>query len=139
MPFHRPLGLIAALALTALLSGCMDSLKRDDAAATAKTRMRGLSREEVLSCMGPPKKKATEGETEVWSYLSTDGQSNYIGDTIKPSGYAHTNGSYNKNFCTVNVVMKGGFVKAIHYLGPTGTHFYTTKDQCGYAIAACVE
>ncbi|MDR3425334.1 MAG: hypothetical protein P4M13_09750 [Alphaproteobacteria bacterium] len=127
------------LAFVALLSGCIGSLQRDDDAAAAKTRMIGMAREDVLACMGPPKKKAKEGETEVWSYLSTDSQSSYVGDTIKPTGYTHTIGSHSRNFCTVNVVMKDDVVKVVHYLGPYATNFYNTDDQCGYAVRACVE
>jgi hypothetical protein len=130
---------ILALFLTATLSGCGGSLRRDDDAAKAKTRMIGMTREEILACMGPAKKKAAEGTTEVWSYLSTDYESSSTYDTIKPTGYAHSMGSHSKNFCTVNVTMKDGIVKSIHYLGPTATNFYNDNDQCGYAVAGCVE
>jgi hypothetical protein len=37
----------------------------DDAAAKAKTRMIGMSKEDVLACMGIPKKKASEDATRV--------------------------------------------------------------------------
>lgn len=130
--------IFAVLALTVALSACMDSMQRDDDAAMAKTRMLGMSREEVLSCMGPPKKKSSEGTTDVWSYLSTNGHGDHNGATYKPTGYAFSSGSHERNFCTVNVVMKDGIVKAIHYLGPTATNFYNKEDQCGYAVAACV-
>jgi len=121
------------------LSAC-GHLRRDDMAAAAKTRMIGLSREDVLACMGPPKKKATEGTTDVWQYFSTDAQSSQDWGTFKPKGYSYglARGSYTKNNCTVNVVMKDGFVKAVNYLGPSGTLLITTQDQCGYAVAACV-
>ena len=42
-----------------LLSGC--ALGRADDAAAAKKQMIGLSRENVLACMGPPKRKASDG------------------------------------------------------------------------------
>jgi hypothetical protein len=38
--------------------------------------MIGLSKEQVLACMGPPVSKAKEGSTEVWSYPSGDGTTN---------------------------------------------------------------
>lgn len=129
------------LLLVVALSGCMSngSLRRDDIAAKAKTRMIGMSREDVLACMGPPKKKAEEGATEVWSYLSTDGQGNYSGSKGKSTYYDHTRGTHSRNFCTVNVVIKEGIVQKVNYLGPTATHFYNENDQCGYAVAACAE
>lgn len=35
--------------------------------------MLGLSKEHVLSCMGPPGARSSEGATEVWSYSSFGG------------------------------------------------------------------
>ena len=35
--------------------------------------MVGMSKEQVLTCMGPPASKTAEGQTEVWSYNSGDG------------------------------------------------------------------
>lgn len=128
---------VCAAALLSL-SAC-ESLRRDDAAATAKSRMVGLTKEEILGCMGPPKKKAKEGKTEVWSYLSSDGQSTARHSKFKSTGYDYAYGSRDRSFCTVNVVMKDGVVAKVHYLGPTATNFYNRLDQCGYAVQACVE
>ncbi len=130
--------LAALLALSIALAGC-SSLRRSDDAAAAKTRMLGMSREEVLSCMGPPKKKSSEGTTEVWSYLSADGHGDYVGSTYKPTGYSLTSSTHDKSFCTVNIVMEEGSVKAVHYNGPTSTTLFSKDDQCGFAIANCVE
>ncbi|MFA5040872.1 MAG: hypothetical protein WC464_04480 [Bdellovibrionales bacterium] len=141
MSFRRFLSLIAVMSAAALLTGCVGgTFHRDDIAAKAKTRMIGMAKEDVLTCMGIPKKKMAEGATEVWSYHSTDGYSTTPDDTLKvTSYYSHKDRSHQKKFCTVNVVMKSGAVKAIHYLGPTGTTFLNDYDQCGYAVAACVE
>ena len=35
--------------------------------------MVGMSKEQILACMGPPANKAAEGQTEVWGYNSGDG------------------------------------------------------------------
>jgi hypothetical protein len=35
--------------------------------------------------------------------------------------------------------MKDDVVKHVHYLGPTASYIYNAYDQCGYAVAACVE
>jgi hypothetical protein len=136
MYYARFYRLAAALICLVFLSGC--AVQRTDDAAAAKSRMIGLSREEVLACMGPAKKKAHEGTTEVWSYLSTDGRSDSNGDLFKTTNYAHANGSHERSFCTVNVVMKDGIVSAIHYNGPTSTYFFSQDDQCGFAVANCV-
>jgi hypothetical protein len=138
-------------ALVVLLSGCSESLKRDNEAAKAKAQMIGLSKEDVLACMGPPKKKAKEGSTEVWQFLSTDGRSVRSGGSYGFGGRTKTSSvssssdwlglsssSGGKRFCTVNIVMKDGVVTRVNYLGPTATSFYNDNDQCGYAVAACV-
>ena len=100
--------------------------------------MIGMSREEVLSCMDPPKKKSSEGTTEVWSYLSTDGRGDYVGSTFKPTGYSFTSSTHDRSFCTVNVVMKDGAVKAVHYNGSTSSTLFSQDDECGFAVANCV-
>jgi hypothetical protein len=120
------------------LSAC-GAFQRSDDAAAAKTRMVGLSREAVLACMGVPKKKASEGTTEVWSYLSTSGHGESQSETYKPTGFAFTNGSHDRNFCTVNVVMKDGVVTRVNYNGPSTSSLFTSDDQCGYAVANCVD
>ncbi len=133
------------------ISGCGGSLRRDEDAARAKVRMVGMTKEEVLGCMGPPKKKAVEGATEVWSYLSSSGHSYLSGgsfknsETYRPSHYSRSDSfslfgqESERRFCTVNVTMKDGAVKAVHYLGPAATNFYNDHDQCGYAVAACAQ
>lgn len=134
--FRLSVFLILAIPLT----GCFGSLRRDDIAARAKTKMIGMSKETVLGCMGPPKKKATEGGTEVWSYFSTDGRTDRRTDKFTVASWYQTHpSSTEKSFCTVNVVMKDGAVTSVHYLGPKGTHFYNDKDQCGYAVEACAD
>ena len=128
---------LAASVLLVVLSACSSFQRADDAAA-AKTQMIGLSREDVLACMGIPKKKAQEGGTEVWSYPSTNGRGDSSGDIFKTTGYVHSSGSHERSFCTVNVVMKDGVVKAVRYNGPTSSVFYTQDDQCGFAVENCV-
>lgn len=128
---------VCVAALLPLLA--CESLRHDDAAAAAKIRMVGLTKEDVLGCMGPPRKKAKEGKTEVWSYLSTDGRNETRQSKFKSTGYDYTHGARDRSFCTVNVVMKEGVVAKVNYVGPTATNFYNRLDQCGYAVQACVE
>ena len=135
MTLRRPLLFACLLTLTA----CAGEFRREEMAAQAKTRMIGMAREDVLACMGIPQKKAVEGATEVWAYASTDHKTKRDAATIKPTGYAYTHGTTTRNGCTVNVVMKEGFVTAVRYVGATSSHFYTQDDQCGYAVAPCVE
>jgi outer membrane protein assembly factor BamE (lipoprotein component of BamABCDE complex) len=55
------------------LAGC--AVQRAQVAQDARARMVGMSKEQVLGCMGPPGTKAAEGQTEVWSYASGNGYS----------------------------------------------------------------
>ena len=134
---------IALSALALSIAAC-SSFQRSDDAEAAQKRMRGLSREDVLACMGPARKKASEGTTEVWNYLSTDGHGESNGGGTKISGLAkdvtvnNNHSEHDRSFCFVNVVMKDGIVTAVHYTGPSGDMF-TPYAQCGYAVANCVE
>jgi outer membrane protein assembly factor BamE (lipoprotein component of BamABCDE complex) len=92
--------------------------------------MVGMSKEQVLVCMGPPASKAAEGQTDVWSYNSEDG-------TTIASGSV-SQGVSSRRFCQINVVMSGGAVSAVNYQGPTGG-LITAGEQCAYAVDACVK
>ena len=50
-----------------LAGGC--AAERAIVAQDAQTKMVGLSKEQVLACMGTPTSKAAEGQTEVWTYI----------------------------------------------------------------------
>jgi hypothetical protein len=116
--------------------------------------MVGLSKEQVLACMGPPPSKAAEGSTEVWSYSSGNGyQSTSVianadgnfsatrtGNTINgnSSTFGTATGISTRRFCSVNVVMSAGHVSAVNYSGPTGG-LLTAGEQCAYAVEACVK
>ncbi len=130
----RRLGFLIALGCTALLIGCSSQMA-DDAAA-AKTKMPGMSKEDVLACMGPPKQKAHTGKTEVWSYASGNGHTNGYGNSYKFSGDTVSYASRDKSACTVNIVMQDEHVTAVHYNGPRSSMF-SPDDQCGYAVEHC--
>ena len=55
----RTLGIVA---LCAALGAC--AFQRAEIAQDARTQMVGLSKEQVLACMGAPANKAAEGKTE---------------------------------------------------------------------------
>lgn len=74
------------LSSVAALAGC--AVQRAVVAQGAQEKMVGMSREQVLACMGPPGAKAVEGATEVWSYGSGNDHTTTIG-----TGFAQTNGS----------------------------------------------
>ena len=123
--------ILGFVALCIALGGC--AFQRAQEAQDARAQMVGMSKEQVLACMGPPVNKAAEGATEVWTYNSGNGT------TIVNSSYDRYGGSAvaSSRFCTVNVVMTQGQVAVVNYNGPTGG-LLTAGEQCAYAVAACV-
>ena len=125
----RILGIVA---LGVMLAGC--AIQRAQIALDARAQMVGMSKEQVLTCMGPPASKATEAQTEVWAYNSGDG-------TVLASGSVsggNFSGISSSRFCKINLVFSGGGVSAVNYQGPTGG-LITAGEQCAYAVDACVK
>jgi hypothetical protein len=149
MPVRVVIALIAALAL----GGC--AVECAKVAQDAKAQMVGMTKEQVLACMGPPVARMAEASTEVWSYSSggksitlastssnTQGsaEATAIGNAAVATGRATTTGFGSavtmNRYCTVNVVMTGNAVTAINYAGPTGG-LLTAGEQCSYAVRNC--
>jgi hypothetical protein len=145
---------IRLVLVAGVVSGC--AVQRAVVARGAQEKMVGLSREQVLACMGPPASKATEGSTEVWSYSSGNDHVTAIG-----TGYAQTDGTFTserrggtfsgtgsstttslntvnatRRSCTVNVVLNEGMVSRLNYSGPTGG-ILTAGEQCAFAVENC--
>src|SRR5438094_3484461 len=79
---------IIVLAFCSVLGGC--AVQRAVVAHSAQEKMVGLSKEQILACMGPPGQKMVEGSTEVWSYNSGNDHVTAVG-----TGYSQANGSIN--------------------------------------------
>lgn len=125
------------------LAAC-STVGRSQTAAAAKVSMVGMSKEDILACMGPAKKKDSAGETEVWQYKSTDNTRGGPSNSVKMTDYWRT--SYperSDNFCMVNIVMKNDVVTRVNYNGPTSAGslngLASPDEQCGYAVANCVK
>jgi hypothetical protein len=143
---------VLVVCCTAALAGC--AVQRAQVAQDARAQMVGMSKEQVLGCMGPPGNKAAEGQTEVWSYASGNGHSSTIAVTDATTtaqasrfgnqvyGTADTTAVgtaiSTRRFCTVNVVMTDGRVTTINYNGPTGG-LLTAGEQCAFAVDACIK
>jgi hypothetical protein len=123
---------LSVVALAAALCGC--AIQRAQVAQDARVQMVGMSKEQVLACMGPPASKAAEAQTEVWGYNSGDG-------TVVASGSVsggNFSGVSSSRFCKINMVFAGGAVSAVNYQGPTGG-LITAGEQCAYAVDASVK
>jgi outer membrane protein assembly factor BamE (lipoprotein component of BamABCDE complex) len=102
------------------LTAC--AIQRTQIANDARIDMLGLSKEQVLACMGPPLNQNTKGTAEVWSYNSEN--------HVTPAGDGNEH-------CTVNLKMWNGRVGAVDYLGPAGG-VITFNQACASAVEKCV-
>lgn len=76
--------------------------------------MVGLSKEHVLSCMGPPSSTAQVGATEVWAYNSAGAvNSSTLVSGNQSMAFGSTTTS--QEFCAVNLTMQSDRVVAANY------------------------
>jgi outer membrane protein assembly factor BamE (lipoprotein component of BamABCDE complex) len=126
---------VAALIAVACLTQC--AIQRAQIANDAQSKMIGLTKEQVLACMGPPTSRATEGATEVWSYPSGNNHTAVAVSGNANHGVITGGGVAETRFCTVNVTMVDGQVNRMNYVGPTGG-LLSPNEQCAFAVENCV-
>lgn len=135
---------LALLAFAALLiSACASSrFGRAEVATHAKAEMVGMSKEQVLACMGAPPQHTAVGQTEVWSYPSGGDTTTFstASGSVDASGNASAFGASQSahRYCIVNIVMTAGKVSAVNYTGRTGG-WASQGEQCAFAVQNCVE
>lgn len=119
--------------------------------------MVGLSKEQLLACMGPPGQKMAEGATEVWSYNSGKDRVTAVG-----SGYPQTSSSLSGQRTRGGSLSVDGTgttvssstanskppllhhqrgnercpVSRVNYAGPT-SGLLTGGEQCAFAVENC--
>lgn len=124
--------ILAIVAFGAALTGC--ATERAPVAEDARLQLVGMSKEQILACMGPPAGKAAESQTEIWSYNAGDG-------TVVASG-ATSGGTYSgtssSRFCKIELVFAPTTVITVNYLGPAGG-LPPASEQCASALSACVK
>jgi hypothetical protein len=106
--------LVIILLCCAVLSACFRH--RAELSQDAQSYMAGMSKEEVLRCMGTPTQKATEGPTEVWSFDSG-------------------NGGLGMRGCSVSVALVGDHVSQVNYSGG----LLSRGGQCAFAVQSCMQ
>jgi hypothetical protein len=138
--YRSPSILIVLIVLVTGISAC--ELQRAQEASDAQTSMIGMSKEQLLACMGPPANSAAEGNTAVWTYNSGNGRTDSFGSAFGTGGWRWANvfGSSvsESRFCRVDVVMTGDRVTRVNYSGPTGG-LLTKGEQCAFAVTNCVQ
>ena len=124
--------ILEIVALCAALGGC--AIQRAQTAQDARAQMVDMPKEQVLTCMGPPASKATEGQTEVWAHNSGNGTT-FASGSVSGGSFSAVSSS---RFGRINLVMASGTVSVVNYQGPTGG-LITSGEQCAYAVDACVK
>ena len=121
--------LLSGLVLLPILAGCAE-IQSTKIAKEARTKMIGLTKEQLLQCAGPPASKAAKGETEVWRYNSGGGATSYDSDGIGGT----TAVTY---YCIIDVNINSDRVQRIDYSGNTSAGLYEDVF-CASAIRRCV-
>ena len=106
-----------------MLSAC--AIERAHVAQQAQDKLVGMSKEQILTCMGAPENKMIEGKTESWTYNSGGGLA------------ARSNENVDSRYCKINIVMIDGKVSRVNYSGATGG-LITQGEQCAYAVSNCM-
>lgn len=147
----RAIFLLCPIFLLLIIPAC--AVQRAQDATTAQQRMVGMSREQVFTCMGIPKRKGVEGNTEIWFYKSGNDRTdrtkgtgsittkravkqNTITDTLSAAVSGGDEVS-EKRYCNIDIVIGDGVVKAVNYSGPTGG-ILTEDEQCAFATRNCL-
>lgn len=128
-------------------------MQRAKDAEGVQQKMIGMTREQIFTCMGLPKRKGIEGSTEIWSYKSGNdhsektkssaslGAKKSIAQSAITDTFSAAIGAgedvYEKRFCVIDVIMTNGIVRTVNYSGPTGG-FLTEDEQCAYATRNCM-
>jgi hypothetical protein len=100
--------MVLGIGAVLVLAGC--AFERAQIAEDARGQMLGMSKEQVLACMGPPANRMAEGTTEVWSYQSGNGHVNVSSDAHVAGNMVMGNAVATRLLCNVQVVIQGGSV-----------------------------
>jgi hypothetical protein len=119
-------GALAAL----FLSGCAEAPETDP---LAQATMIGLSKRDILACMGPPLwRTASAQATEIWTYrtglTTTDSPPWSVGanfSALTPPAP-----------CDVRIVMTNAHVSRIAYALPDGLALPSGR-QCSFPVSSC--
>jgi hypothetical protein len=131
---------LSILGLGVLFVGAC-SLQRAQEASKAQATILGMSKDQVLTCMGSPANSAAAGSTEVWTYNSGNGRTDTFGVVNAWGGQgslsAFGSTTTASRYCKIDVVMVSGRVTHLNYSGPTGG-LISRGEQCAYAVENCL-
>ena len=112
------------------LAGCAAAPETDP---VAQATMIGLSKRDILACMGPPPWRTAPAQaTEIWTYQTG------VTTTDSPPWSVGTNFSLlaTATPCDVRIVMTNAHVSQIAYVLPDGRALPSGR-QCSFAAPTC--
>ena len=122
------------MGFTALIVASCGAIQSSQVADQIKGMVR-LSKEHVLSCMGPPSSTAQAGTTEVWAYDSL-GPVNFSTVVSGNQSLIVGSTSTSQQFCAVNLTMQSDRVVAANYRSQG--KLLTPSLPCYTVLRACV-
>ncbi|MDD5033346.1 MAG: hypothetical protein PHE55_01195 [Methylococcaceae bacterium] len=116
-----------SILLLLAISGC--AAHRAEIAQRARSELVGLSKTQLLQCMGPSQRqeRSESGEILIFSGATP----NYscplrMGETEPP-----------RRYCEAAFVLENGVVKTVGYREPNG-NIITQADRCAFLVEKCV-
>ena len=124
----------------AMLSAC--AIQRAKIAERAKTDMIGLTKSEILTCMGQPDSRRGGEDFEEWTYSRSDapGVGSFGSGRIGPdsdNGIGNdTRTTARGRYCVATVSFRRDSVSSVRFSGTTGG-IVTRDEQCAFLVSAC--
>jgi len=97
--------ILASIAVALAITGFKS--ERAATAADAMPSILGMTKEQVLACLGPPAKTKTMGESEDWTYGSGSAAGQACGTAVVTG-----KGIDHQKFCIYSVGFSGGVVES---------------------------
>lgn len=109
--------LLAVCVSTALLTGCVSAPSTEE----LNPKLVGMSKQQLLSCMGPPNRSATEQNMEFLTYSHRNFYDKY---------------TYQ---CDANFILTDGRVTRLNVTGDAPGTLDVTSGVCRALVAKCVQ
>ena len=113
------ISVVLAILTALLLSSC--KFQRVETANLAKTQLVGMTKEQILSCMGGPAAINKAGGTEVWTYGSGGGSVGVGTGTTHTTGtatsFTSTSSAFfssQRRYCKVDIVLRNARVQNVN-------------------------
>ena len=127
------------ISLTLAMVGCA-AMQRAGIANRAQTSMVGMSKQQILQCMGVAGNSQSVGQTEVWEYYAGGASHtsvNIFNNTDYNNQYAFGTATTTRSYCKIDVVFIDDKVTNVRYSGNTGG-LLTRGEVCAEAVSGCV-